>query len=125
MRGVKLSQNAVEERVNKCFELRFNNQGTNFGHKEWIAYCKENYGDKSENTYTDYWMESSRRHKKFWKDKMDNQLSFAVDKMIEMLEHEDPRVVQKAIEQLFKYSGNDVEKIDMNIEGDIKLNWGQ
>jgi len=120
----KLPQNQIEERITKCFELRYNNEGRAFGHKEWLEYCQKNYGDKSPNSYTDYWMEASRRYKIFWKEKLDLHLAPAVERMTELLEHEDPKVIQKAIEQIFKYSGNDVEKIDMNVNGQIKLNWG-
>lgn len=120
----KLTQNQVEERITKCFELRYNNGGQVFGHKEWQEYCNKHYGDKSPNSYTDYWMEASRRYKAFWKEKLDIYLAPAVDKMTELLEDDDPKVVQKAVEQIFKYSGNDVEKIDMNHSGQLKLTWG-
>jgi hypothetical protein len=123
-KGTKLPMNEVKARVDKCFELRFSNPGNPFGHKEWMEYCKQNYKDKSENTYTDYWMEASRQYKTFWKEKLDKHLAPAVERMTELLNDEDPKVVQKAIDQIFKYSGNEVEKIDMNVEGNIKTNWG-
>lgn len=124
MKSKKLPQNEVKARVDKCFELRFSNGASSFRHIDWLAYCHENYGDKSENTYTDYWMEASRQYKTFWKEKLDTYLAPAVNTMTELLSSDDERVRQKAIEQIFKYSGNEVEKVDMNVSGQIKLNWG-
>lgn len=120
----KLPQNEVKARVDKCFELRFAEGANSFRHIDWIAYCHKEYGDKSENTYTDYWMEASRRYKTFWKEKLDAYLAPAVDTMTELLSSDDERVRQKAVEQIFKYSGNDVEKVDMEVHGKFITNWG-
>lgn len=113
MAGKKLPNSVVDERVRTCYELRFGSNST-FTHVEWIAYCKEHYKDKSEQQYTDYWMKASNLNKEYWREKLDAHISPAVDRMIELLASEDEKVVQKAIEQIFKYTGNDVERIDLN-----------
>lgn len=123
MAGQKLPKNITDARVEKCYDLRYNNN-VPFGQKDWIKYCHETYNDKSELAYHEYWSEASRKYKSYWKEKLDKQVGPAVDKIIELLDNEDPRISQKAIEQIFKYTGNEVEKIDMNINGSIKLNWG-
>lgn len=123
MAGQKLPKNITDARAEKCYDLRYNSTDP-FSQKDWIKYCHENYGDKSEIAYHQYWAQSSELYKAYWREKLDKQVGPAVDKIIELLDNEDPRISQKAIEQIFKYTGNDIEKVDMNIEGNITINWG-
>ena len=55
MAGNKLSKSETDARVDKCLELRYNLEKPML-HREWIAFCKKEYGDKSEKQYTAYWM---------------------------------------------------------------------
>lgn len=79
----------------------------------WIEYCHETYGDKSEKQYTDYWMKASNLQKEYWREKLDSHITPAVDRMIELLGSDDEKVAQKAIEHIMKYSGNEIQKIDL------------
>jgi hypothetical protein len=51
-------------------------------------------------------------------------LSPAMDELFRLLADEDPKIRQRAIDQVVKYTGNDVEKIEAKIDGNITLNWG-
>jgi len=113
MAGKKLPHSVVDERVNKCYDLRYKTNET-FTHVNWIAYCHENYGDKSEQQYTDYWMKASNLYKEYWREKLDSHINPAVDRMIELLASDDEKVAQKAVEQIMKYSGNEIQKIDLD-----------
>ena len=48
----------------------------------------------------------------------------AMNELFGLLADEDPKVRQRAVDQVMKYSGNDIEKIEAKIEGNIELNWG-
>ena len=84
MAGTKLTHTEVDERVNKCFDLRYKSDPP-IQQKKWVKYCHETFGDKSERQYIQYWI-SAR--------------------------------------QIVKYTGNDIEKIEARIEGNIELIWG-
>ena len=112
MAGKKLPNSVIDERVQKCYDLRYKGNET-FTHIKWIDYCHNTYGDKSEQQYTDYWMKASNLHKDYWREKLDSHITPAVDKMIELLASDDEKVAQKAIEQIMKYSGNEIQKIDL------------
>jgi len=36
----------------------------------------------------------------------------------------DEKIRSRAIDQIVKYTGNDIEKIEAKVEGNIVLNWG-
>jgi len=113
MAGTKLPNSEIEKRVNACYDFRFGSNQT-FTHKMWIEYCHETYGDKSEKQYTDYWMKASNLQKEYWREKLDSHITPAVDRMIELLASDDEKVAQKAVEQIMKYSGNEIQKIDLD-----------
>ena len=52
MAGSKLPKSETDSRVQQCYDMRYNsNDGLLF--RNWMKYCHENYGDKSEQQYTD------------------------------------------------------------------------
>ena len=53
MAGQRITKAENDERVDKCLELRFQSNPPML-QKDWIKYCHENYGDKSEITYHKY-----------------------------------------------------------------------
>ena len=53
MAGNKLPKSETDARIEKCYELRYE-QNDGISYKEWINYCHENYNDKSEQQYTAY-----------------------------------------------------------------------
>jgi len=123
MAGTKLTHTEVDERVNKCLELRYEaNDPILF--KGWIKYCKENYGDKSEQQYSKYWSDAKAKYEERWRAKLNKMLDPAMNELYTLLADEDPKIRQRAIDQIVKYTGNDIEKIEAKIEGNIELSWG-
>ena len=47
-----------------------------------------------------------------------------MDELYGLLGSDDEKIRQRAIDQIVKYTGNDIEKIEAKIEGNIELNWG-
>ena len=123
MAGIKSTDAQIQERVESCYELRYGEIG--FKYKQWIDYCHKNYGDKSEKTYTSYWMKSKERYEEAWREKLGKSISPAVDELMRLLANESSQVRQRAVDQIMKYTGNDIEKIqsEMKIQN-IDLKWG-
>ena len=48
----------------------------------------------------------------------------AMDSLVELMYNEDAKIRQRAIDQVVKYTGNDIEKIEAKIDGNIELTWG-
>ena len=123
MAGDKLSKAETDARVDKCLELRYNLERPML-HREWLKFCKKEYNDKSEQQYTAYWMTARERYDEGWRQKLNSMLSPAMESLVELMYSEDPKVRQRAVDQVVKYTGNDIEKIEAKIEGTIELNWG-
>jgi hypothetical protein len=123
MSGTKMTHAEIADRVENCYELRYGD--TAFKYKDYIAYCHKNYGDKSEKTYTSYWMKAKEAYMEAWRERLNKSLSPAVDELIRLLANESSQVRQKAVDQIMKYTGNDIERIqsEMTIQN-IDLKWG-
>ena len=115
MAGSRLPQDEYDKRVKQCYEFRFE-QETPFGVKEWLDYCAEHYPDKSQQQHTKMWSDAGELFKNAWKDRLEKLLGPAVDKITEGLTSEDPRTFQKAIEQVFRYSGHDIDRQEIKQE---------
>ena len=123
MAGDKLSKAVTDARVQQCYDMRYNtNDGLLF--RNWIKYCHETYGDKSEQQYSAYWASATEQYQESWREKLNKQLDPAVNELISLLASDDEKIRQRAVDQIMKYTGNDVEKIEAKIEGVIELNWG-
>ena len=123
MAGEKLTKAETDKRVDKCLELRF--EATDpILFREWIKYCKKTYNDKSEQQYSAYWATAKDRYEEMWRAKLSKMLHPAMNELMSLLADEDPKIRQRAVDQIVKYTGNDIEKIEAKIEGTIELNWG-
>jgi hypothetical protein len=123
MAGDKLTKVEVDERIVKCFELRFKTDPPML-QKEWIKYCHTHYGDKSEQQYHQYWAQAKEEYDEKWKSKLNQMLDPAMDQLFVLLASDDEKIRQRAIDQIVKFTGNDVQKIEAKIDGNIVLNWG-
>jgi len=123
MPGHKLTKAETDLRVAKCYKLRYESERP-IMFREWIAYCHETYKDKSEQQYSAYWASSTEHYQETWREKLQRQLDPAVNELISLLASDDEKIRQRAVDQIMKYTGNDVEKIEAKIEGHIELNWG-
>jgi len=124
MAGTKLTKAETDGRVDKCLELRYEaNDPILF--KEWIRYCHNNYGDKSEQQYSKYWSDARNLYEERWRAKLNKMLDPAMNSLFELLASDDEKIRQRAIDQIVKYTGNDIDKIEAKIDGNIELNWGE
>lgn len=116
MAGDRITKAEADKRINACFKLRYESD-TPITQDRWVEYCHENYGDKSEQQYCNYWAKAKEKYDNGWKEKLSKLLGPAADKIREGLESEDPRTYQRAIDQVMKYTGNDVDRVE--VEGNI------
>ena len=123
MAGKKLTHTEVDQRVDTCLNLRYNVEKPML-HREWIKYCHKHYGDKSEKQYTAYWMSAKERYDEGWRQKLNSMLEPAMESLVELMYNEDAKIRQRAIDQVVKYTGNDIEKIEAKIDTNVELNWG-
>ena len=121
MAGDKLTSGEVNKRVEQCFKFRYQDNGKQ---KDWIKWCHANYGDKSEKQYHQYWIKSKDHYNDSWREKLNKQLDPAVNELIRLLASDDEKIKSRAVDQIFKYNGEDEIKVAISGEMDIKLNWG-
>jgi len=124
MAGKKLTHTEVDQRVDKCLELRYQANDPIL-YKDWIKYCHKHYGDKSEIQYTKYWSDAKAKYEERWRAKLSKMLDPAMNELYGLLASDDEKIRQRAIDQIVKYTGNDIEKIEAKIEGNIELKWGE
>jgi hypothetical protein len=123
MPGIKLTGHEIDERVDKCIELRYKGNES-LTQKQWIKYCHKTYGDKSEQQYCYYWAQATEQYNELWKAKLNKMLDPAMNELVLLLADEDPKIRQRAVDQIVKYTGNDIQKIEANIQGNVVLSWG-
>ena len=121
MAGDKLSDKEVKDRIKKAYDLRYNEKYTQ---EKYVQWAKENYGDKSEQQYCQYFTKSRKYHEEVWKDLLEQQLKPATLELIRLMADEDPKVRQRAIDQIFKYTGNDITKVQAEVSGEVKITFG-
>lgn len=120
MAGNKVNNKELKEIVEKAYDLRYNQ---NYGQKRYVAWAKKEYG-KSEQQCCQYFLKAKDYHTTVWKDLLEKQLSPAVEELIRLMADENPKIRDAAIGKIFKYSGNEVQKIEAEVSGDIKISFG-
>ena len=59
-----------------------------------------------------------------WKERLDKSISPAVDELIRLLANESSAVRQRAIDQIMKYTGHDIQKMESEVRiQNIDLKW--
>jgi len=58
-----------------------------------------------------------------WKELLEKQLTPAVEELIRLMADENPKIRQRAVDQIVKYTGNDIQKIQAEIKGDIEVSF--
>lgn len=122
MAGIKLTDLEVKDRIKKAYDLRYNEKYTQ---ERYVKWAKEEYGDKSEQQYCQYFTKARDVYEETWKDLLQQQLKPATQELIRLMADEDPKVRQRAIDQVFKYTGNDIQKIQAEVQGEIKISFGE
>ena len=119
MAGNKLNNQEITEIVEKAYDLRYIQ---NFSQKAYVAWAKKEYG-KSEQQCCQYYLKAKEKHTTMWKALLEKQLTPAVEELIRLMADENPKIRQQAISQVFKYTGNDIQKIQAEVKGDIQVSF--
>ena len=120
MAGTKSNSKEIEEIVKKAYDLRYNQ---NYTQQRYVKWAKEEYG-KSEQQCCAYFLKAKEYHTTAWKDLLERQLTPAVQELIRLLADEDPKIRQRAADQIMKYTGNDVQKIEAKVTDSIQVSFG-
>ena len=121
MAGTKLSHMEVQKRVDACFNHRYNE---NKNQRQWLDYCHKEYGDKSEKQYGAYWNTAREQYDDNWKERLQKQLDPAITILQGLLHSDQEKIRQRAVDQVLKYTGNEINKVAIEGSMNIKLNWG-
>ena len=114
----------VELRAKECYRLRYETTPS-YTQEKWVQYCHENYGDRSEQQYCSYWAKAKDMYEEGWKEKLEKLLGPATDELFRLLASEDEKIRQRSIDQIMKYTGNDIQKIQAEVQGEIKITFGE
>ena len=104
----RLPQPAIQRRIDKCIDLRYNSD-VPILQREWVELCKKEYGDKSVPQYINYWVRAKEEYEEKWRGKLDNLLEPAIETLRDGLQADNQYVRSKTIDQIMKYSGNDIQ----------------
>ena len=99
----------VQRRVDDCIDLRYKADQPIL-QREWLDYCEKNYGDKSKPQYLNYWMAAKEQYEEGWRGQLEKLLEPAMESLRENLNSDNPYTKAKAIDQIWKMSGNDIQK---------------
>jgi hypothetical protein len=113
----------VQRRVDDCIDLRYKADKPIL-QRQWLDYCEKNYGDKSKPQYLNYWMSAKEQYEESWKGKLDALLEPAMQELNDLLHSDNPLIKQKAIDQIYKMSGYDIQKHHV-VTQDITIGFGQ
>lgn len=120
MAGNKLSDKEIKDRIKKAYELRYEE---NYTQERYVKWAKEYYGDKSEQQLCQYFTKARDLYEETWKDLLQKQLKPATQELIRLMADENPKIRDAAVAKIFKYTGNDIQKIQADIKGEIKVSF--
>ena len=120
------SKTEVFNRASECYKLRFESTPS-ITQEKWVEHCHEVYGDRSEQTYCSYWAKAKDMFDEEWRTRLSNMLGPATDRIRDLLASDNPNDYKEGVRMVYKYTGNEVEKIDSNVkqETTIKVNFGR
>jgi hypothetical protein len=121
MAGTKLPHTEVQKRVDACYNHRYNE---NKSQLQWLDYCHKTYGDKSEKQYCAYWNSAREQYDLNWKERLNKQLDPAITALQGLLHSDQEKIRQRAIDQVLKYTGNEINKVAIEGSMNVKLTWG-
>ena len=75
-----------------------------------MDYCDKYYGDKSKPQYLNYWTTAKEQYEEGWKGRLEGLLEPAMQELTQLLHSDNPLIKQKAIDQIYKMSGYDIQK---------------
>ena len=105
----RLTAVEIQRRVDECILLRYKADKPIL-QREWIDYCKEKWGDKSVPQFLNYWVTAKEQYEEGWRGSLENLIEPAIDVLREGLSSDNHYVRSKTIDQIWKMSGNDIQK---------------
>ena len=105
----RLTNVEIQRRVDDCILLRYKAEKPSL-QREWLEYCDSKYGDKSKPQYLNYWMTAKEQYEEGWRGNLENLIEPAIDVLREGLSSDNHYVRSKTIDQIWKMSGNDIQK---------------
>jgi hypothetical protein len=111
----------VELRAKECYKLRYETSPS-ITQEKW--HCHKIYGDRSEIQYCAYWSKAKDMYQEGWKERLDKLLGPAVDELTRSLASEDEKIRQRAIDQVFDYTGHKIKKVEAEVKGDVIVTFG-
>ena len=105
----RLPQPAIQRRIDECIDLRYKSD-VPILQREWIEHCRDKYGDKSVPQYINYWVSAKEQYEEKYRGMLDNLIEPAIQGLREGLSSDNHYVRSKTIDQIWKMSGNDVQK---------------
>ena len=112
MAGTKLSMAELDERIREAYHKRYEQKLTQ---QQYVAWAKEEYGDKSEQQYCQYFTKARDIVNEKWDERLDALLTPAVEELTRLLASESERVRQKAVDQIVEYAGKKIKKIEQDV----------
>ncbi len=97
----------VDNRAKECYRLRYETKPS-ITQEKWVEHCHSTYGDRSEQQYCSYWSSAKKMYDDNWKERLNKLLGPATDELTRLLASEDEKIRQRAIDQILKYTGNDI-----------------
>ncbi len=105
----RLTSVEIQRRVDDCILLRYKAEKPIL-QREWLDYCDSNFGDKSKPQYLNYWMTAKEQYEEGWRGNLENLIEPAIDVLRQGLSSDNHYVRSKTIDQIWKMSGNDIQK---------------
>jgi hypothetical protein len=68
-------------------------------------------------------MKSKDLYDNAWRERLTKLLDPAVNELTRLLASEDEKIRQRALDQVMKYNGEDIQKIQAEIKGDIEVSF--
>jgi len=109
MAGNRLSERETKDRIMKAYDLRYNAE-VPIRQEEWVRMCHTLYGDKSEQQYCQYFTQAREVWENGLQNKLEQMLEPAANQLRELLNDPNPSIRQRAIDQIMKYTGRDIER---------------
>ena len=127
MAGTKLTDAEVRERILEAYHNRYERTPP-MKQEEYVKWAKERYGDKSEQTYCNYFTRARDVVNERWDQRLDDLLTPAIQELGELLTNPDARIRQKAVDQVVEYAGRKIKNVKTDITSngkEINIGFGE
>jgi catalase len=125
MAGKRISEKEMQERVMEAYELRYESDKP-IRQEDWVRLCHTKYGDKSEQQYCQYFTQARDIWENGLQNKLEQMLEPAANQLRELLDDPNPSIRQRAIDQIMKYTGRDIERKLIKAEiNNITIGFGE